>query len=345
MGTIRLTQIDGKLPNLALMKLSYWHKEKGDDVIFKHSINRELFEPDYDRVYGSAIFTSSLKKIEMFKKQFPEAIVGGSAVDMFNPKEEQLIVESIIGCEEYEYENYDYSIYPDFKHSIGFTQRGCRMKCSFCGVPRKEGANVVVNTIADLWRAGTEKKLHLLDNDFFGQKAWRERCEEIIDGGFKVCFNQGINVRLIHKEGAEYLVRMKFMDDQFKKKRIYTAWDNRGDEKAFDKGINILLGAGIRPSNIMVYMLCGYWPRETWDDIFYRLNKMKQMGLMPYPMIYMENNGSKLDKKRLKQFQRYVITRLYQWTDFEDYLKMKMHKTNERQEKLFELLSSEIKHP
>jgi hypothetical protein len=29
---VRITQLDGKLPNLALMKLSSWHKERGDEV-------------------------------------------------------------------------------------------------------------------------------------------------------------------------------------------------------------------------------------------------------------------------------------------------------------------------
>jgi len=316
---IRLTQIDGKLPNLALMKLSHWHKSIGDNVFFEKGITKGLFEPNYDVVYGSAIFTSSEKKIELFRNNFPNAIVGGSGVDQLTPLGQQTIVENFIGCGEYEYENYDYSIYPEFKHSIGFTQRGCRLRCSFCGVPKKEGKNRVVNTINDIWRTGTERKLHLLDNDFFGQSAWRERSQEILDGDFKVCFNQGINVRLIHKEGAEMLVNMKYMDDGFKTKRIYTAWDNRKDEVIFNKGINILLDAGIKPNHIMVYMLCGYWKWETWEDIFFRFNRMVEIGLMPYPMIYMPNDGSDIPKTDLKKFQRWVIRRYYQFIDWETF--------------------------
>lgn len=314
MARIRLTQIDGKLPNLALMKLASWHKSKGDDVIFKSSIMRDLFEPDYDVVYGSSIFTSSAKKIGMFKQNFPDAIIGGTGYDM------NIKVEHLIGCGDYDYENYDYSIYPDFNHSIGFTQRGCRLRCSFCVVPKKEGKMTVVNSIYDIWRPGTEKKLHLLDNDFFGQELWQKRSEEIIDGGFKVCFNQGINVRLIHKEGAEYLSRMKYMDDSFQKKRIYTAWDNRRDESIFTKGVDILLNAGIKPSHIMVYMLCGYWKWETWDDIMYRFRKMVDIGLMPYPMIYMDE-GSPIPKRELKRFQRWVVGRFYQFIEWDDYLR------------------------
>jgi len=306
---VRLTQIDGKLPNLALMKLAYWHKSNGDDVVFERGITKGLFEPEYDVVYGSAIFTSSEKKIEQFRKNFPSAVVGGTGYDM------NIKVENLIGCGEYEYEHYDYDIYPEFKHSIGFTQRGCRLKCSFCVVPKKEGKMTVVNSIYDIWREGTERKIHLLDNDFFGQEAWRERSKEIIDGKFKVCFNQGINVRLIHEEGAEYLNQMMYMDDQFKSKRIYTAWDNRRDESIFTKGIDIMIKAGINPKNIMVYMLCGYWKTETFDDVYYRYEKMRAMGLMPYPMIYAESPNY----AELKKFQRWVVRRYHQFIDWKTF--------------------------
>jgi len=304
---IRLTQLDGKLPNLALMKFSHWHKAKGDNVFFEKSISKGMFEPNYDVVYGSAIFSSTEKKITQFKHNFPSAIIGGTGSGNMNTK-----VEHLMGCGDYDYENYDYSIYPDFKHSIGFTQRGCRLRCSFCVVPAKEGQNIVVNTINDIWRKGTEKKIHLLDNDFFGQEQWKERSIEIIEGGFKVCFNQGINIRLIHQEGAALLSQMKYYDDDFNKRRIYTAWDNKRDEKIFMKGINLILNAGIKPNHIMVYMLCGYWKGETFEDIYYRFKQMTDMGLMPYPMVYGEN-------KELKKFQQWVIRRYCQFTTWEQF--------------------------
>ena len=304
---VRITQIDGSLPNLALMKLSHWHKSQGHHVYFERSIHRNLFEPEYDKVYGSSIFTTSANKVTMFRQNFPTAIVGGTGSDM------TLKVENIIGCGEYEYENYDYEIYPEFDASIGFTQRGCRLNCSFCVVPRKEGKNIGVNKISQIWRGeGHARKIHLLDNDFFGQPAWRDRSEEIINGKFKVCFNQGINVRLIHEEGAYLLSRMLYYDDQFKKRRLYTAWDNRRDEKIFTKGISILINAGIKPGHIMVYMLCGFWKGETFEDVYYRYEYMKKMGLMPYPMVYGEN-------KMLKKFQRWVIRRydsIVDWNTF-----------------------------
>lgn len=311
MDKVRITQIDGKFPNLALMKLSHYHKSKGDLVYFESSVVKGLYEPEYDIVYGSSIFSTSEKKIQQFKSQFPNAIVGGTGTN-----DNSITVESVLNLNDYEY--YDYDIYPDFKASIGFTQRGCRLKCKFCVVPKKEGKNVFSNTIYDIWKQNPKnkgKKIHLLDNDFFGQPDWQERAQEIIDGDYKVCFNQGINIRLINREGAEYLSKMKFRDDSFKYKRIYTAWDNKRDENIFMQGIGYLLDAGIKPNEIMVYFLCNYWEKGLTEDVWFRFNRMDEIGLLPYPMIFEKWNAS----EDLKKFQTWVIRGIYKVTSFDRY--------------------------
>jgi len=304
---IRLTQIDGKLPNLALMKLSHYHKSVGDEVYFTERIHKDLFEPEYDLVLGSSIFKFSDKARQTFKRYFPTAFIGGTGTDLTTTAEE------LIGVDEYEH--YDYSIYPNFKHSIGFTQRGCRLKCKFCVVPTKEGKNKNLNSIYDIWRKGTEKKVHLLDNDFFGQPDWQDVAQEIIDGDFKICLNQGINVRLIDEESCNYLSRMQYYDDSFTKRVLYTAWDNFKDGDIFFRGVDMLEKAGISPKRLMVYMLIGYDKTETWDRIFDRFNRMVAKGIMPYPMVYDKNN------KELKKFQRWVIRRYYQFVPWEEYQK------------------------
>lgn len=303
---IRLTQIDGNLPNLALMKLSAWHKLQGHEVYFERSINRGLFEPEYNRVYGSAIFSSSAKKIELFRQNFPGAIVRGTGTDSLETVEEFLNLE--------EFEEFDYSIYPNFKHSIGFSQRGCRLRCKFCVVPTKEGKNKSVNSITKIWRGDPHpKNILLLDNDFFGQLDWKVKINEAIDGNFKLCFSQGINIRLIDKEGAELLAKCKYYDNEFKTKRIYTAWDNKRDEKIFTKGVNHLIDSGIKPSNIMVYMLCNYWEKGLTADVWHRFNEMVKIGLMPYPMLYDKPNAS----NDLIRFQSWVIMRGYKFIEFD----------------------------
>jgi hypothetical protein len=76
--TVRLTQLDGVLPNLALMKLSAWHKARGDVVHFSGSPYRSPTEPAHDRVYGSAVFSFSVQRVARFRAELPVAIVGGT---------------------------------------------------------------------------------------------------------------------------------------------------------------------------------------------------------------------------------------------------------------------------
>jgi hypothetical protein len=156
-----------------------------------------------------------------------------------------ITVEDIVG---HEFRGLDYSLWPDFTASLGFTQRGCRLKCGVRVVPRKEGKALSVATITEIWRGRPwPKHLHLLDNEFFGADDWQARIEEIRKGGFKVCFNQGINVRAITPEAASALASVHYTDDQFKRRRIYTAWDNIGDEAVFFRGVEILAQPGIPP--------------------------------------------------------------------------------------------------
>jgi len=311
MSAIRVTQLDGKLPNLALMRLAAWHRARGDEIHFyrgDRGAERHLGEPQYARVYGSAIFKFSAPVVGKFREQFPDAIVGGTGTDS------ALTVEQIAGDTA---EQPDYAAAPPgFTASIGFTQRGCRLKCKFCVVPGKEGKPSVANTIHDIWRGEPwPKHIHLLDNDFFGQprEAWEARIAEIQIGGFKVCFNQGLNVRLIDEAAAQALASIEYRDDGFKRRRLYTAWDNLKDEKVFFRGVDTLEVSGIPPSHLMAYMLVGFDPAETWERIFHRFDRMVERGIRPYPMVY--------DQRRLdlKRFQRWVVTGLYRAVPFSEY--------------------------
>ncbi len=108
--SVRLTQLDGALPNLALMKLAHWHKANGDRVAVTRNIERGMFEDDYDRVYGSAIFSFSAERVARFLTAWPGAVVGGTGTIGTGT------VEGLIGLTEYEH--YDYEGWPDFAESI-----------------------------------------------------------------------------------------------------------------------------------------------------------------------------------------------------------------------------------
>jgi hypothetical protein len=180
---MRVREIDSKLPSLALMKLAYYHRARDDDVHFTRHVERQRGEPTYDRVYGSEIFAYSADLVAQFRQHFPDAIVGGASIKRSSGCS-ALISTSITTI-----------------RSTGrasqlrcFTQRGCRLKCGFCVVSKKQGGPRSVNRIADIWRdQGYPRHLHLLDNDFFGQprEQWQARIAEIRECSFRVCFNQG----------------------------------------------------------------------------------------------------------------------------------------------------------
>ena len=331
---IRLTQIDGSLPNIAVMKIAHYFRTKGDTIYFEKSITKSMFEPEYDHVFVSAIFTESRKKVQAIKVNFPQAIVGGTGSGNSTTVEEYLGVS--------EYENYDYSIYPDYTSSIGFSQRGCRLRCPFCHVPKKEGKNKAINTIEQIYRGKPyPRKIILLDNDFFGQPEWKNKCEEIIAGNFKVAFIQGINIRLFDETQADYLSEIKSYDKKFTHKQIYTAWDNVKDEKRFTKGIKFLIERGkYKPYQIFVYFLCNYWEGGLTNDIWYRYEKMVEMGLRTYCMIF--DKTTLPPNHDLKVFQNWINSQNHNYkptqngfSEYKKYYKNKNKKHRKTDAELF----------
>jgi len=290
---VLLLQVDGKLPNVALMRVAAHHRSLGDSVVLRRcgpTIQRDLGDR-HDHVYASLIFERSRPLGEAIRREWPHALIGGTGWDVGRRLED-------VGVDTVEQ---DYSAYPEFCPSIGFLQRGCRLRCSFCAVPRKEGKVREVQTVADLWRGGdNSRELLLLDNDFFGNPSWRERVSEIRDGGFKVSFSQGINARALTVEAAEAIASVNYRDDGMKTRRIYTAWDNRKDERTLMRGLQRLVDAGVKPAHIMVYMLCGFWPGETHEDREHRRVALRAFGAVPYPMPFVRTS-------ELLGFQRWVV--------------------------------------
>lgn len=300
---VLLLHLDGKLPNIALMRLAAHHRERGDDVELRRadnpaSIHPRLGDPVWDRVYGSLIFERTKPHAELVKIVYPHAVLGGTGWDLENNVRARTTTLESLGVTT---KRQDYSDYPLWRQSIGFSQRGCRLKCGHCDVPKKEGAVVEEQTIADIWRGDPwPREVLLLDNDFFGQPRWADRIDELRAGGFKVSFNQGINARMLTDETAAAIASVDYRDDSMKVKRIYTAWDNQRDEARLFAGLDALVRHGVKPDQIMVYMLIGYWPNETSDDREYRRRQLRAFGARPYPMPYVRT-------PELIGFQRWVI--------------------------------------
>lgn len=302
---VLLIQLDGKLPNLALMRIAAHHRERGDRVELRHGADfGGLFDEPFDRVYASAIFERSRPLAYRVLSAHPGAILGGTGWDRTVRLEDVGITTRAA----------DYSIYPNYEQSIGFAMRGCRMSCPFCFVPGKEGRARAAGTIPDIWRGEPwPREIVLLDNDFFGNPEWRERLGELRDGGFKVCFTQGINARLLTSEQAEGIASVDYRDSNMAERRLYTAWDRTRDEARFFAGLDLLCRNGVRPRHLLVYMLIGFAPGEAHQDRDYRRRKLREFGALPYPMPYRRT-------PELVGFQRWVVgayDKRVAWEDWE----------------------------
>jgi hypothetical protein len=314
---VLLLQLDGTGPNLALMRLAAHHRGLGDDVELRRVAGPDAAErrlgDAFDRVYASAIFERSRPTAERVRRVYPGTIVGGAGLD------ESMTLEAV-GVPTRG--PVDYSDWPAFRASLGFTQRGCRYDCSFCKVPRMkaEGRPRPETTVTDIWRGEPWPRWVLLyDNDFFGVPSWRHVVEELVAGRFRVCFNQGINVRALGDEAAAALASVDYRDDSFRDRRLYTAWDNLGDEARLFRGLALLARHGVRPDDVMVYMLVGYdhdaraaRPGLTPGD-FRRHARLREFGARPYPMPYVRT-------PELRGFQRWVVgayDKRVPWRDWE----------------------------
>jgi len=214
---VGLIQIDGKLPNIALMKLASWHRKKGDQVTFI-----DISSHKFDRIYGSKIF------------------MGGTGFDIKAklPKD----IEAQIP---------DYDLF-NTNYSIGFTSRGCIRDCGFCIVKEKEGSFYDVDFSKDI----KHSKYLALDNNFLASPKWKEKLKFFIDNKIKISFNQGLDIRLIDDEKAEILSKVLYYDLKFYQRRLYFAFDDPIIEPIFKEKIKILLKY-IPAKHIMIYILVG----------------------------------------------------------------------------------------
>lgn len=263
MVKIGLIDVDSKIPNLALMKLSAYHKARGDHV--------EFFSPlfNYDKIYASKIFTKS--EYNYFPKN---TIKGGSGVSLDSKLPDH--IEHIYP---------DYSLYQEIDYAMGYLTRGCINKCPFCIVWKKEGKLHKHADLEEFWDG--QKKVMLLDNALTDFENAEYELKKIRDLGLRLNLTQGFNVRTIKSETAKILSEIKL----WKGKQWHIAWDNFHDEKSIMKGIRILNQAGIKNWKIMCYVLVGFKssPRE---DV-HRVLKLDKMGIDPFVMCYEKNKFTK----------------------------------------------------
>lgn len=271
---------DAPKHNLALMKISAWHKRRGDRV----ALNVPLF-PSHKR-YASVLF-------DWNKNTFIADEYGGPAFPQVQlDRKFQLMIP-------------DYSLF-DIDYSLGYTYRYCPRNCAFCKVTQME-TDKAHYSIWD-FHEPTFTKICLLNNNTFADKRWKETFEEIWDANLTVIDENGYDLRLMDEEKTDALKRTKFEG------QIHFAWDRMKDEKQILRGLELLKKYKIRGH---IYVLVGY--DTTREEDMYRCQKLADYGQDPYIMPYNSKPHDRAFKRFIDTFMwRKYKTIEQAWNDYKN---------------------------
>lgn len=292
---IGLIDVDGhNFPNIALMKLSAWHKAQGDSVSWWWGWDH------YDVVYMSKVFDSTYTPDMDEPLNADKVIRGGTGYGLHNKLPPE--VEHIYP---------DYSLYPDSAQetAYGFLSRGCPRGCPFCIVADKEGRHSQkAADLSEWWRG--QKHITLMDPNLLACPDHLDLLGQLADSKAWVDINQGADARMLTRENIEALNRVKI-------KQIHFAWDLMAQSNPVLCGLELYSkhGAIQDRRRRVVYVLVNY--NTTMDEDLYRIYRLREMGFDPYVMVYDKPHSP----KEIRNLQRWVNNRTV-WGScpkFEDY--------------------------
>lgn len=312
---IGLIDVDGHhFPNLALMRISAWHKAQGDEV--------EWWWTDfvhYDIVYMSKIFSDAYSPDVPEPMNADKVIKGGTGYCISlgaDGKEHFDESKNVKLPPEMEKMFPDYSIYPEFDFAIAMTSRGCPRGCAFCHVAAKEGRCAVkVADVKDFWTPDIGKNhIDVMDPNITACREKHDLFQQYADTKVTVCFNQGLDIRMITDRDIDDLNKIRLQ-------KVHFAWDNPQDDlKA--KFENYAKGARwkYKGSYGMVYCLTNFEDVSVDQHIksaLHRIYTLRDLGYDPYCMVYDKPHAP----KEIRNLQRWCNNKIIfkSVPRFEDY--------------------------
>lgn len=256
---VGLVDVDSKIPNLALMKASAWHKARGDRV--------KLYEPLFDE--PDLIYASKIFEFTPDYKYFPDGVEilrGGPGYDrraaLPFPDADRIMPDyDLFGC----------------AYAIGRITRGCPNRCPWCIVPGMDGNEVHrVAKLTDFW-CGQDTVRLLDDNIMADEDIFVDACRELHDARVKVIW-EALDIRLVTDRSARALASVK------QAKSIHFAWDGHSQDDAVHVGIETLKRNGIKPYRLMFYVLVGFNTTREYD--LHRVYELRRLGVNPFVMPY-----------------------------------------------------------
>ena len=304
---IGLIDVDGhNFPNLALMRISAWHKAQGDDV--------EWWWTDfihYDIVYKSKVFSDEYSPDIPDPMNADKVIKGGTGYCIsLDENGKEIFDQSKNNSLSPEIEKMfpDYSIYPQFDFAVSMTSRGCPRKCPFCHVSAKEGrCSVKTGDVSDFWNG--QPLIKVLDPNITACREKRDLMNQYAETGAMIDFTQGIDIRLLNDDDIADLKRMKL-------KELHFAWDNPKDDLE-DKFRRYAEKGKKNPHGRYgtVYVLTNY--NSTMEENLYRITTLRDLKYDPYVMIYDKPHAP----QEIRDLQRWCNNRVIFGSvkDFRDY--------------------------
>lgn len=304
-------------PNLVLMKLSAWHKSKGDiaewyDITLATMHYMTTNKNLYDKVYMSKVFSFTqdyeyfifADEIEKGGSGYCISLVDGKEVfDKSKDKELPYEIEHIMP---------DYSLYGITDTAYGFMSRGCPRGCDFCHVKTKEGiASIKVADLSEFWNG--QKYIELYDPNTLACREWKDILQQLADSKAWVDFNQGVDIRLMTDEKADMLRQIKI-------KQVHFAFDRYQDKDIVMPRLKTFKEVtDWGRSKVSVYVLCGF--DTTMEQNLERIMFLRELDFNPYVMLYDKEHIPK--GHELRKLQRWVNNKFIFWScpTFEDYQK------------------------
>lgn len=305
---IGLVDVDKtKFPNLALMKISAYHKSMGDIVEWANP----LFG-GYDKVYKAKIFTFSPDDATPYDC---EVIKGGTGYSLTSQLQKE--IDDCIP---------DYSIYPqiDKKTAYGFLTRGCPNKCKWCVVPIKEGGIRPYRDVEEIAIDG-RTNLILMDNNILASDYGLKQIEKIIKKGYRIDFNQGLDARLINDSVASLLAQVRWIN------YLRLACDKFNQVEHILRVRQLLKKYGYK-KDIFCYFLI-----DDWNDVNKRLSALrKHKWFKPHGQPYRDfNNPMQVIPQWQKDMAHWMNKHnVYYAIDFKDFSPRKGFKCKEYFDKL-----------
>jgi hypothetical protein len=319
-----------KYPPLGLMKISTYHKMKGDEVIFYKGTCAALRDQHWDKIYITTLFTfqwkrtiETIKFYQRNKMQNKNIAVGGILASLLQKDVEQETgISPHFGLwEEVDRLTPDYSLFNGVHEyyannaSIAYMTKGCMNRCAFCAVHKLEPDFVPFIPLEGQIDKN-KKDLILLDNNVLASDEFPRIIGDIKKHGFAkeskfgkakryVDFNQGVDARLLTEDKMQLLSQLAI-------KPLRIAFDDVKIERIYIEKIHLAHRYGI--THLSNYILFNY--KDTPDDFYKRLrvnielNEELGLSIFSFPMKFVPLNakdrkyiGPNWTKTRLRGIQ------------------------------------------